>query len=162
MIPLAQAVLIAALLSMPALAQTPADGPSPLPAHGMRMERGAMFGAVSPEGRRILGDAMRSVTREDRMALRAARDRINDLVAADQLDMAALGQAMAAERRLVDALHARRQAALMAALPKLSREDRQAFAEDARAGRDNVEARAAQWRQRLDAHRARMRQAPPQ
>lgn len=140
----------------------PAEAAGAPDARTLRLHRGPMFGAVSPEGRQILGEAMRAVTREDRAALVAARDRINALVAADKLDLRAVGQAMEAERRMVDAGHAKRQAALLAALPRLSQEDRQAFAEDARTGRDNMEARAAQWRKRLEANRARMGDARPQ
>jgi hypothetical protein len=57
---------------------------------------------------------------------------------------------MAEERRLVDAQHARRQAALLEAFQKLSAADRKAFAERALRGRAMAEERAAEWRRRVE------------
>jgi uncharacterized membrane protein len=136
----------ALLLAAPALAQSP---PPPDPqARAYRFQRGDLA-SVSPEGRRILAQAIRG-SREDRAAVMAARDRINQLAAADQLDVAALRRAMAEERRLVDAQHARRQAALLEAFQKLSAADRKAFAERALRGRAMAEERAAEWRRRVE------------
>ncbi len=171
---------VAALVAGPVMAQTPPAPPAPLaplapPAPLARAPGGAqifrdegrgpggaprMFGTVSEEGRAVLREALRASTPEERAAIRAARDRVSALIAAEKLDVAALRQAMAEERRLVDAAHARRQAALLAAVQKLSPADRRAFAEDAGKGRRQAEERAAQWRDWAEAHRQRMRDMP--
>ena len=116
------------------------------------MQRGPMFGNVSPEGRKILAEAMRSGG-GDRAAIRAARDRINTLVGADKLDVAGLKRAMNDERQLVDAQHVQRQQAMLAAVQKLSTEDRKAFAADASKARADVEKRTADWRKKGDERR---------
>lgn len=157
-------ILLAAILAGPALAQGPATPPPPPGANApdgsmMRMRRGPMFGNVSEEGRQILREASASVTPEDRQKVHAARDRINDLVAAERLDIAALRAAMEAERKLVDANHAKRQQAMLAAMPKLSAEDRRAFAEDARRGRADMQQRATAKRKRAETRRQRMEDA---
>lgn len=165
----------AALLAAPVLAQTPPPPPPPsqpqAPATGaapqrpdrariVHMQRGPMFGNVSPEGRKILGEAMRG-SAEDRTAVHAARDKVNAAVGADKLDLNALKRAMDEERRLVDAQHARRQQALLAAVQKLSVEDRKAFAADARKARVNVEKRTAEWRKGADGRRKDVPPPPP-
>ena len=104
-----------------------------------------MFSSVSPEGRKILAEAMRGPA-ENNAAIRTARDKVNSVVGADKLDVNALKRAMDEERRLVDAQHARRQQALLAAIQKLAPEDRKAFAADAMKARINVERRTAEWR----------------
>ena len=153
----------AALLAAPALAQTTAPTPPQAPAAGaapqrpdkMRMvhvRRGPMFGNVSPEGRQILREAMRG-SAEDGTAVRTARDKVNGIVGADKLDVNALKRAMDEERRLVDSQHARRQQALLAAIQKLTPEDRKAFAADAAKARINVEKRTAEWRKGGDNRR---------
>jgi hypothetical protein len=143
--------IAASLLALPAAAQTA----SPAPAAGtarsvdpqveMRMQRGGLFPSVSPEGRAIIWQSMRG-NREDRAAVRAARDRITAMVGADRLDVPALRRAMEEERRLVDSHHARRQANLLAAIEKLSPADRKAFAADAQRGRDRMEMRMQRMR----------------
>ena len=148
---------IAALVATPVMAQSAPPAPPQPGAEAprmkiMRIQRGPMFGNVSPEGRTILRESMRADT-EGRAAVKAARDRINDLVAAERLDTAALKRAMDDERRLVDAQHAKRQAALLSAFQKLSPADRKAFAEDARRGRDEVEARVGRWHEGMQHHR---------
>ena len=147
----------AALLAAPALAQTaPAAAPTSADAKpkagAKRMHHPMLFGNVSPEGRAILRETMRS-NPEDRTALRATRDRINDIVGAEKLDVNALKRAMDDERRLIDSQHAKRQAALLAAIQKLSPADRKAFAEDARKGRDEIEARVKRWHENNPAQR---------
>jgi uncharacterized membrane protein len=117
----------------------------------MRTHRGPMFGNVSAEGRAAFHESMKADP-EGRAAVKAARDRINDIVAAERLDTAALKRAMDEERRLVDAQHAKRQTALLAAIQKLSPADRKAFAEDARKGRDEMEARVVRWRDGMPHH----------
>jgi Spy/CpxP family protein refolding chaperone len=147
-------ILAATLLAAPAAAQSaPPAQPSaaataaePQVRH-MQMGRGMMFPSVSPEGRAILRETMRGDP-ADRQAIRAARDRINGLVGAERLDTVALKREMDAERRLVDSHHAKRQASMLAAIQKLSPADRKAFAADARRGRDRVEMRMRQWRER--------------
>ena len=139
--------LTAALLALPVAAHAQRPDQRPAAEHNRRPP---MFANVSPEGRKLLSEAMRANNQEHRRALRDARNQVNELVAADRLDVPALRQAMEAERRLVDASHARRQAALLAALQKLSVEDRKAFAAEATRGRASVEARTAEWRKRAD------------
>ncbi len=154
-----------ALLAAPVLAQAaspapPAGAEAPRAgAYGKRMNRHDMWANVSPEGRAILRETMRGDPK-DREAIKASRDRINAIVGAEKLDVAALRKAMAAERRLVDAQHANRQASMLAAIQKLSPADRKAFAEDARRARADVEARTAQWRKRAQGGQ-RMPDMPP-
>lgn len=158
-------LVLAGLLATPLAAQVAPPAPPAAPGveaprvKVMRMHRGQMFPNVSPEGRAILRETMRRDPAE-REQLRAARDRINGLVAADRLDVAALRRAMEEERRLVDANHARRQAGMLAAIQKLSPADRKAFAEDAQRGRADVEARTAEWRRWADQFRERMKDMP--
>ncbi|MFQ3595404.1 MAG: periplasmic heavy metal sensor [Sphingomonadaceae bacterium] len=167
-------VAVAACLAAPALAQPAPPAPPAAPPAAKSGERHAyarerkgprgtprMFGNVSEEGRAVLSEAMRTTTPEDRAAVRAARDRVNALIAAERLDVPALRRAMEDERRLVSQLQARRQAALLEAVQKLSPADRKAFAEDAGKGRRMAEDRAAQWRQWAEEVRRRMADMPP-
>jgi Spy/CpxP family protein refolding chaperone len=135
---------LAALLSAPALAQTPPPphgGPGGPGMQGGRMAERA-FPSLSPEGRKIMTDAMRETRGEaDRAELRAARDRVGTVLSADRLDVNALRQAMDAERKLVDTQQQRRQEAMIAAFQKLSAADRKAFVADAKAGADRMRAR---------------------
>lgn len=160
----------AALMAAPALAQTAAP---PAPAAGamtpalkaermraMHAQRPHMLGNLSPEGRKILSEAMHG-TQEDRAAVKAARDRISALVGADRLDVPALKRAMDDERRLVDGQHAKRQQAMLAAVQKLSIEDRKAFAADASKARADVEKRTAQWRKWAEERRKGGEPVPP-
>jgi uncharacterized membrane protein len=145
-------ITTAVLAAAPALAQSAPPAPPPgmdaprgdRPMH-MRGNRQMLFPNVSEDGRKILRETMRPDP-ADREALRAARDRINTLVAADRLDVAALKRAMEDERRLVDSQHAKRQATMIAAFQKLSAADRKAFAQDAQRGRQMMDARMARWR----------------
>jgi Spy/CpxP family protein refolding chaperone len=154
-----KALLLAAalLVAAPTLAQTApvAVSTSPemdaprgdRPMRGAGGRRGQMFASMTPEGRQILRDAMRGAP-ADRDAVKASRDRITALVAAERLDVSALKRAMDDERRLVDTQHARRQSAMIAAFQKLTPADRKAFADDALRGRQMIEARAARSRDR--------------
>jgi uncharacterized protein YPO0396 len=126
----------------------------------MRMHRGPMWPNVSAEGRAILRQTLGGDPK-DREATRAARDRINDIVGAEKLDVSALRRAMDDERRLVDSQHAKRQAGMLAAIQKLTPADRKAFAEDARRGRETVETRTAEWRKWAQEYRNRMKDMPP-
>ncbi|QMW23649.1 periplasmic heavy metal sensor [Sandaracinobacteroides saxicola] len=152
-------LLSAALIAAPALAQTPPPPPPPgapaaavpdMPPREGRMGReGRMFGSVSPEGRTILWAAMRPAdARGDRAAIKAARDRVSDILSADRLDVPALRRAMDEERKLVDAMQAKRQAAMLDAFQKLTPADRKAFVADARQGRDRLEMGMKRWRER--------------
>lgn len=113
----------------------------------MPMRHHQMFPGMSEDGRKALMEAMRSAP-EDRAAVQAARDRVAALVGAEKLDVAALKRAMDDERRQVDGQHSRQQAAMLAAIQKLSVADRQAFAADVAKARANMAARAEQWRTR--------------
>ena len=155
-----------AILAAPALAQAAPPAPPNIFEAGnermrvMRMHGRDLWANVSPEGRAILRETLKGDPK-DREATRAARDRINAIVGAERLDVAALRMAMEEERRLVDAQHASRQARMLAAIQKLSPADRKAFAEDARQGRARVEARTAEWRKWAQDYRSRMKDMPP-
>lgn len=141
-------LILAALLALalPAAAQPAPPAPPGKGPHAVPL----MFPNVSAEGRALLRQAM-ATSEADRAAVRAARERVNALIAADRLDVAALGKAMAEERALVDRQQAARQSALLVALQQMSAADRQAFAEDARRGRDRMEKRVMRWRTAPDA-----------
>ncbi len=148
---------IAALVSAPLLAQsTPPAPPAPpagaaqpmhpgmhaKPHDGARIHREAMFPGVSPEGKKILLDAMRDPNaKPQREELKAARERVATILSADNLDVNALRRAMDQERKLVDDGQKARQDRMIAAYQKLSAADRKAFAADARQMRDRIEKR---------------------
>jgi TRAP-type C4-dicarboxylate transport system substrate-binding protein len=107
------------------------------------------FGGLSPEGRQILGEAMRpQVTAQDREAMRSARQRVLNLIAADKLDVAAVRRAQAAERELAVRQHERQQAAMLSAYQKLSAADRKAFV----AGMQDQEERMLKHMERARQH----------
>ncbi len=151
----------AALIAMPAMAQStttstaPAQPATPAMAvqkgmgsgMGRHMRHGPMFPSMSEAGRKQMMEAMRSAP-EDRDAIKAARDKVAAVIGADKLDVNALKRAMDDERRLVDTQHSRHQATMLATIQKLSAEDRKAFAQDVAKARDNMKARAEQWRAR--------------
>ncbi len=119
------------------------------------------FSGLSPEGRALIAEALRPAAgQEERARIRAARERVHALLAADRLDVAALRRAMEEERRLVEALHAARQARMLEAFQKMSVADRRAFAENARRGRLMAEARAERWRAWAEEARRRRMEAP--
>lgn len=133
---------LVALIAAPALSQTPPPSPPPAGYGGQGRTGERAFPSLSPEGRQIMQAAMRETRAEtDRTELRAARDRVGTIVAADKLDVSALRKAMDAERRLVDAQQLRRQEAMIGAFQKLSAADRKAFVTDARAGADRMRAK---------------------
>ncbi|MFA5582474.1 MAG: periplasmic heavy metal sensor, partial [Paracoccaceae bacterium] len=151
----------AALIAAPVAAQsaatptqapatTQADKASPRSGHMMHkkshMKRPApMFRGMSEAGRKELMTAMRA-SQDDRAAVSAARDKIAALVGADKLDSKALQTAMDEERRAVDAQHARQQQRVLAAISKLSTEDRKAFAADTQKARAKMRERMDSWR----------------
>lgn len=163
---------MAALAAAPALAQTP---PAPVAPQAPRVftyemrggphqlsgpRRGA-WAQISPEGRDILRGAMNPDRAVDRAAVKAARDRVNALLSADRLDVAALRRAMDDENRLVDAMRDKRRAAMLEAVQKLSVADRKAFAASAQMGRDRIERRVRVFRQRGDMPMPPAPPAPP-
>ena len=165
---LSRTLLLAALIAAPALAQSPPP-PPPAPAphmggqgmggHRMGMR---MFPSMSEAGRAVMREAMMAGgnRREDRQKMAEVRDRMLTLVAADRLDTAALRRVMDEERALADASRQQRQAAMLAAVQKLSVEDRKAFVTDSRAMRDRMEQRMQGWRQRMRERRG-LSPAPP-
>ncbi len=156
-------ILMAALVAAPALAQTaptpPAAPAAPQPPRVMTYElrggphqisgprRGA-WAQISPEGRDTLREALSPDRAVDRAAVRVARDRVNEIMSADRLDVAALRRAMDEENRLVDAMRDKRRAATLEAVQKLSVADRKAFAQRAQMGRDRMERRVRVYRVR--------------
>ncbi len=156
------AIALSGLIAAPALAQTT----PPPPQAGTTMEAGehdgryhgmgqkgmghrGMFQSLSPEGRQTMVQAMRDAREDvDRTQIRAARERVGTILAADKLDVTALRNAMDAERRLVDARHKVRQDAMLAAFQKLSAADRKAFVADAKAGADRMKSRMEKRRDR--------------
>lgn len=140
------------LAAAPAIAQTPPAAPPPAAMPGGQGHKGHNMGGgghrmkpwanLSPAGQAVMRDMMRQGMDEGQRApLRAARDRITTIVAADRLDVAALRSAMDDERRLMEAEHVRRQEAMVAALQKLSPADRKLFAQNAQAGRARMHQR---------------------
>ncbi len=140
------------MLGGPVLAQS-ADAP------GGRMERGygGAYAGMSEAGRETMRAAMRDGfegRREERTKIRAARDKMLAVVEADRLDTAALKRAMDEERTIAAESHVRRQDAMLAALSKLSVEDRKAFVAGARTSRERV---AERLRERRDGRMMRRR-----
>lgn len=144
-------LLAAALLAVaaPALAQMPP--PSNAMTDGPRGRGGhrAMFASMSDAGRATMIAAMRAADpRTDRAATMAARDRMLAVLDADRLDAAALRRAMDDERTTAMTAKARHQAAMLTGFQQLSLADRRAFVADARAMRERMQARMAEWRGR--------------
>lgn len=106
------------------------------------------FAGMSDAGRTVMRDAMRGAgdRRADRAAVRAARERMLDLLGADRLDTAAIKRAMDEEREIANDSRARAQAALLTGFARLSVADRRAFVADARAMKGRMEARFKQFR----------------
>ncbi|WP_448582392.1 hypothetical protein [Thermaurantiacus sp.] len=94
------------------------------------------FAGMSPEGRRIMSAAILGTRSEaTREAMRAARERVLQLLEADTLDQRALGEAMRAEDDLLlTELNQRRQR-MAAAYAQLSAADRKAYVAAIRAQR---------------------------
>lgn len=156
-----------AVAAVPVLAQpSPPTPPAPPKVHIMRMSPGmegmrhlGRFEGMSPEGRAILADAMRpQLTPEDRQAVRAARERVLNLIAADKLDVAAVRRAQAAERELVLRQHERQQAAMLAAYQKLPAADRKAFVEGMQNKEERMLKHMERARQRMEQMEKRMRE----
>ncbi len=158
-----QAAALAAVgltMTMPAMAQGPRDPLSPRamrvqpPMHGegggriaarprQRMAAG-LFAGMTPAGRQTLSEAMRGAPGDrlaEREAVSAARDRMLTLLEQDRIDAGTMRRAMDDERAAADATHQRRQAALLAALQKLSPADRKAFVANSRAAKNRMDDR---------------------
>lgn len=165
---------LALLTAAPALAQS-ADMPRQPPMHGEagpgmrgpmgegRMRPGprfmrlrnhvenGLYAGMSEEGRRSLSEAMRGNPQDrlaERRAVSAARDKVMTILEAERLDSAALRRAMDEERTAAEATHQRRQAAVFAALQRLSPADRKAFAANARAMKNRMDDRLRAWEAR--------------
>lgn len=127
-------MLALALFAAPVAAQ--------MPAHEGGGRAAMLMQGVSPQGQKILRDARRaSADPASWGQIRAARDKVQALLAADRLDVPALKKAMEEESRIVEAGHARRRAGMLEAFQKLSAADRKAFAANASAARDKMEQR---------------------
>jgi uncharacterized membrane protein len=117
------------------------------------------FAGMSAEGRATLRQAMKpQQTPQDREAVRAARQRVLNLLAAEKLDVAAVRRAQAAERELVLKQHERQQEAMLAAYQKLSAADRQAFAAGMRDREERMLESLKRARQRIEEMEKRMRE----
>ena len=117
---------------------------------GMGKMRG-MFDALSPEGRKIMAEAMASAAgdrRAQQVEVRAARDRMMAVLEADRLDTAALKRAMDEEQVAANGKRDRMQAAMIGGFTKLTVTDRKAFVAYARAMKNRMEARMEKWQQR--------------
>ena len=146
-------------LAMPALAQaTSPTGPLSPAGQAMRGHGGGgmgkmrgMFDALSPEGRKIMAEAMASAAgdrRAQQVEVRAARDRMMAVLEADRLDTAALKRAMDEEQLAANGKRDRMQAAMIGGFTKLTVTDRKAFVAYARAMKNRMEARMEKWQQR--------------
>ncbi|PZN95416.1 MAG: hypothetical protein DCF31_06775 [Alphaproteobacteria bacterium] len=145
------------LTAAPVLAQA-APPPPPAPGAGMmagpefrgrgRMGHGKAFASMSEAGRKTMWEAMRGNEdrKENRQAVKAARDRMLTILDADRLDTNALKRAMDDERNAATVSRERHQAAMLTAFGKLSVADRKAFVADSRAMKSRMEARMQQWR----------------
>jgi Spy/CpxP family protein refolding chaperone len=138
---------LAVVLALPAAGQAAtalAAAPPAAGSHGSHPGRGGvrqqLFASLSPAGQAVMRDAMKGIDRRaDHAAIKVARDQILLLLDADKLDVAALQRAMETERATAQAMHDRRQAALLVAYQKLSVADRKALVAEARAMRGRMD-----------------------
>lgn len=143
-------LLIAAaamLTALPVLATASASPPQPgmnaAPAHA-KGKHFRPFANMSEAGRRTMLAAMwpgGNADKADHDRVRASRDRMLGLLAADRLDPVALRRAMDDERAAANAMRARRQGAMLQAVQSLSIADRKAFVAEARSMRGRFEGR---------------------
>ncbi len=172
-------LMLAASTAMPALAQaapTPQPGGPDGPGRRVIIQRfehggpggpgmmggpgmkgpgmmGGTLAGLTPEGRKILGDAMRDNRGEGRDAVDVARDKMLQLLEAERLDVGALRRAMGEEHRLAEVQWQRHQEAMLAAFQKLSLRDRKAFS----VGMRNQHYRMEQMRKDMDGRMKRFR-----
>jgi Spy/CpxP family protein refolding chaperone len=161
---------LALAVAAPAFAQAaPAPAAAPAPHRDVMIKRFSpgmsgwhhmdRFEGMSAEGRATLRAAMRpQQTPQDREAVRAARQRVLTLLAADRLDVDAVRRAQAAERELVLKQHERQQDAMLAAYQKLSAADRKAFAGGMRDREERMLESLKRARERIDEMEKRMRE----
>lgn len=150
-------LLLAALIAAPLITGQANAQPAPPPPamagpEGSGMQMGArMFPSMSEVGRKAMHDAMMAGGnhRDDRQKMEAVRDRMLTILSAEKLDIAAVKRVMDEERTLADATRQQRQTAMLAAIQKLSPEDRKAFVTDSRAMKARMEARMGGWRDRM-------------
>lgn len=160
----ARMLLLAALIAAPAVAQPAPPPPPPAPMgdpHGPGMAMGArLFPSMSEAGRQIMRDAMMAGggRRDERTRIEAARDKMLAVLESDRFDVAAVKRAMDEERTIADSSRQQRQVAMLAALQKLSPEDRKAFVADSRAMKARMQSRMDGWRGKW---RERMGQPAP-
>lgn len=161
----AAAAALAVAIAAPAFAQDQPPG-SPRDVQIRRISPGMTgfhemdrFAGMSAEGRATLREAMRPrQSPEDRAAIRAARQRVLTLIAADRLDVAAVRRAQAAERAVAVKQHERQQDAMLAAYQKLSVADRKAFADGMRDREERMLDGLKKARERIDEMEKRMRE----
>ncbi len=115
---------------------------------------GGTLSGLTPEGRKILTDAMRENRSDGRDAIGDARRKVLELLDADRLDVAAVRRAMAEEHNLVQRKQQERQEAMLTAYQKLSVRDRKAFATSMRAQTYRME----QVRKDAEGRMSRMRE----
>jgi hypothetical protein len=117
-----------------------------------------VLSGLSPDGQKIMREAMKPQrpTEAEQSAVRAARERTLNLIAADRLDVSAIRKAQADERAAAMAQHARQQDAMLAAYQKLSAADRKAFVDGMRGNQDRMRDALKKARERLDEMEKRM------
>jgi hypothetical protein len=112
-------------------------GAGPAVAQGASAERTVsdVFAGVSPEGRRILTEALRDNRGPtEREAATRARKDLLDALAREPFDRAAVEAAMLAEERLLDQQREVRRRLVLDAYARLTPADRRAFVAATRAG----------------------------
>ncbi|WP_353218122.1 periplasmic heavy metal sensor, partial [Sandarakinorhabdus sp.] len=126
--------------------------------------RAGMFPSMTEAGRQIMREAMAAGgnRRAERQQMEAVREQMLTLLSADKIDLAAVKRVTDEERALADASRKQRQAAMLAAVQKLSLEDRKAFVADSRAMKARMDARMDGWRGKMhDRMSRRSADAPP-
>jgi uncharacterized membrane protein len=127
-------------------------GPGGMRGHGGHDGMMPMMGfeALSPDGRKIMIDAMRSAGESGKATheqVKAAREKVLAVLEADRLDVTALKRAMDEEQAAVNAQRDRMQAAMIGGFSKLSLADRRSFVAYSRAMKNRMEARMEKWRE---------------
>jgi len=142
-------LLLSAAASAPglALAEPVASPPASMPGMGgigQPLGSGALLRDLSPAGRAIVRQAVRTANADGtRQQIEATRARMLDILAADPLDVGALGRAMIEERTLAQGQQSRMHSAMLGAFQKLSVADRRAFVATAREVQARIEKRRA-------------------
>lgn len=156
--------------AQPALAQSqPPQSPQPPAGSHAGMaaqhygQRAAMFPSMTDAGRQIMQAAMAAGgnRRADRQQMEAVREQMLTLLSADRIDLAAVKRVTDEERALAEASRKQRQAAMLAAVQKLSLEDRKAFVADSRAMKARMQSRMDGRRSKLREHMQRRSMAEP-